>query len=285
LQRRGLGRGLEELLGEKPAGVETIMVEVERIRPNPFQPRREMDEEGIKELAESIRTHGLLQPILVRRVGDGYEVTVGERRWRAAQVAGLERVPVMVRGATDQDMLQLALVENLQREDLKPLEEAEAYYTLMQQYGMTQEEVAAAVGKERATVANTLRLLSLPLDIRDGLRTGEMSRGQGLALASLVGSPKLRQIWKKVREEGLNVRQTEELVRKVLEPRRRMRMGLRLRDVEIDEMERELRFALGSLVAIKHRADSQSGKIEIRYNSLEELRGIRGRIVGGQAPT
>ncbi len=216
--RRGLGRGLSALLGEDGLlgngtedGVRTVPIE--SLEPSPLQPRRDFGEEELAQLADSLRRHGLLQPLLVRPsrgAGGGFEIVAGERRWRAAQKAGIFELPVVVRELEDREVVQLALVENLQREDLDPLEEAEAYRRLIEEFGHTQEEVAQAVGRSRSHVANTLRLLALPDVIRGMLRAGRISAGHARALLAASDPAALAEM---VVARGLNVRRTEELAR------------------------------------------------------------------------
>lgn len=217
MQRRALGRGLQALISQSDVegAADPLTVDIGAVQPNPFQPRRAFDPDKLGELAESIRRHGILQPLLVRRQGEQFQLVAGERRWRAAQLAGLSRVPVIVVDVDDVSMVQMALVENLQREDLGPLEEAEAYYRLQTEFGMTQEEIAAAVGKSRPVVANALRLLKLPPPIRESVSRGTISVGHARALLALEGESQV-EAWRRVVEGQLNVRQTEALVELML---------------------------------------------------------------------
>lgn len=212
---RGLGRGLDALIPVvTDAGEELREIEIERIRPNPRQAREVWDEEGLRELAASIREHGLLQPVVVRPVGDGYEIVAGERRWRACRMLGWEKILALVRSYDDEQTAVALLVENLQRADLNPLEEAAAYRRLMEEFGLTQEEIARRVGKSRAAVGNTLRLLALPAGVVALLRRGELSAGHARALLSLGDAGRQEELAQRVAAKGLSVRQVEELVRR-----------------------------------------------------------------------
>jgi ParB family chromosome partitioning protein len=215
--RRALGRGLDALIPASESKAGAAEIPIARVSPNPHQPRQDMDEETLAELASSIREHGVIQPLVVTQVGDEYQLIAGERRWRAAQLAGLTTVPAIVKETTPQQMLELALVENVQRADLNPLEEAGAYRQLIDEFGLTQEEVADRVGKSRAAIANTVRLLRLPDDVKEALGAGRISEGHARALLSLPTARLQRQVMDIVEKRGFNVRQTEDLVR---QPRR-----------------------------------------------------------------
>ncbi len=212
---KGLGRGLGALLGgdagEAAPGSAVHTLRVSDIEPNPKQPRRNFDEEALQALADSIRDNGLLQPLLVRRVGNGFQLIAGERRWRAARRAGLLELPAMILEADDQRMTELALIENLQREDLNPLEEAESYRVLTEEFGLSQAEAAQKVGKSRPAVANAIRLLSLPDEVRAMLRDGKLSAGHARALLALEDAHMIRELAARVVDNGLSVRQTEKL--------------------------------------------------------------------------
>jgi ParB family chromosome partitioning protein len=214
-----LGRGLEALIpgteltitGTQAAVV--VEIPLAQLKPNPLQPRQQINAETLEELATSIRTHGVIQPLVVTKVDEGYQIVTGERRWRAAQLAGLESVPAIIKETTPREMLELALVENIQRADLNPLEEASAYQQLMDEFGLTQEEVAAQVGKSRVAVANTVRLLRLPDEIKQALTAGEISEGHARALLALPTVEQQLRALAAIRRGGLTVRQTEALVR------------------------------------------------------------------------
>jgi ParB family chromosome partitioning protein len=278
---RGLGRGLGALIGQQDAVRPREMVveiPVEEIRPNPYQPRQAMDDTALHELAESVREHGVLQPLMVRRTVAGYELIAGERRFRAAQLAGLTRVPACIRDYTDQQALEVALVENLQREDIGPLEAARAYRRLMEMFGLTQEQVAAKVGKSRSTVANTLRLLQLPERAQRSLESGEITEGHARAL--LTAAPERRgAVLERVVKAGATVREAEELARgaaPALEQsgeRKRRVAG----DANLLAVESRLRQALGTKVTL--RSSGGKGSIVIEFYSdadLERLAGLMG---------
>lgn len=276
-RRRALGRGLGSLLPtSSEAQLDARLVPVDQIRPNPYQPRIEMDEEALAELADSIRTHGVLEPIIVRPSGDGYELVVGERRWRAAQQAGKSEIPAVVRDMTDQEAAVVALVENLQREDLNPIEEAKAFKRLLE-LDMTQEEVAAQVGKSRPAVANSLRLLTLPPDVQDLISTGQLSVGHAKVLLG-VDSPEQREIvLQQVLENQLTVRQMEELVRSLPErgtPRTRKRHAVKeatAKDPVWADFEERLAEALGTRVKVQPQPEGKGGRIVIEFYGYEDI--------------
>ena len=259
----GLGRGLEALLPKTGAGV--VRLPLASIRPNPRQPRKRFAEESLKELADSIREKGLLQPLLVRPQGDGYELVAGERRYRAALMAGLQEVPAVVKDLTDREALELALVENLQREDLSPVEEARGYQALLEM-GLTQEEVARRVGKARSTVANALRLLQLPPEALEALERGEITAGHARALLMLEPEDRLWGL-KGILEKGLSVRQAEAL-------RERLAMAPK-RSAEPSPLSLELSRHLGLPVRV---VGGKKGKVVIQYRSLEELEALLRRL-------
>lgn len=258
----GLGRGLEALLPKGGGGV--VRLPLSAIRPNPGQPRRRLSQESLEELAQSIKEKGLLQPILVRPKGDGYELVAGERRYRAAQMAGLTEVPALVRDLTDREALELALVENLQREDLSPVEEARGYQALLSM-GLTQEEVAKRVGKARSTVANALRLLQLPEEVLRALEAGEITAGHARALLMLEPEDRLWGL-KEILEKGLSVRQAEAL---------RERLGREKRPKEPSPLSLELSRHLGLPVKV---LGGRRGRVVIHYRSLEELEALLERL-------
>lgn len=277
-RRSGLGRGLEALIpSTAPAGALTH-VHVNRIVPNPLQPRRSIDDESLQELADSIREHGLIQPLIVTETDDGYQLIAGERRWAAARMAGLTEVPVVVKEATPQEMLELALVENLQRADLNPLEAAWAYRHLIEEFGLTQEEVATRVGKHRVTVANTLRLLGLPEVVKRVLANGQISEGHARVLLSLPTAEDQLKALQIILKRSLSVRQTEELVRRMKEPPPE-KPEPEPRDPEIEFLETEFREALGTKVQLT-RGKKGAGRLVIHFYSEEELEGIYEAIVG-----
>lgn len=277
-----LGRGLSALIPQRPAGSAAIVeVPVARISPNPYQPRRHVDDLGLEELAASVREHGVLQPVLVTETLDGYQLVAGERRVRAARLAGLERIPALVRQLVDRDQLEVALVENVQRADLDPIDQATAYRQLISEFGLTQEEVADRVGKARATVANTLRLLDLHAAVQSAIADGRLTEGHGRALGGLAPDAQARVV-ATVIDQALSVRQTEELVRRLREPRpSRTPPPARPSDPDLDRVEEELRQRLGTKVSISR--SRRGGRIVIEYYSEEELGRLYERLIGGTA--
>jgi ParB family chromosome partitioning protein len=253
-------------------------VDIDLLAPNPQQPRLNMDDARLEELAASIRSNGIIQPILVRRTGDTYRIIAGERRWRAAQRAGLQRVPVVVRDIAegDKQLLELALIENLQREGLNPIDEALAYQRLAEDFSLTQEQIAAAVGKDRSSVANFLRLLKLPEEVRADLASGALSTGHARALLALPDAAAQRHGAREVVARRLSVRETEALVKKLALPKspetRAMRTAAPVADVHTRAAEDRMRFALGTKVRIIRRGSS--GRIEIDFGSEQELNRI-----------
>ena len=280
-RNRALGRGLDALLGpgseagaQGDAGRE---IPVEMIRQSPYQPRRKLDPEALEELTRSVRAHGVVQPVVVRPVGEGrYELVAGERRWRAAQGAGLETVPAVVREVSDEVALSIAIIENIQREDLTPLEEARGVARLVEEFSMTHREVAEAVGRSRPAVSNLLRLLDLNEDVRDRLESGDLEMGHARALLGLAG-PAQSEAGRVVVERGLSVRQTEALVRRMLSAPGGGGTEEEARDPDIDRLETRLGDLIGSEVSIRHGMRG-SGRLVIRYHSLDELDGILERL-------
>jgi ParB family chromosome partitioning protein len=273
--RRGLGRGLSALIatGESVGGLKFEELPVSAIRPNARQPRRSFPESGIKELAASIREVGILQPLVVRSTTNGFELIAGERRLRAAREAGLDRVPVLIRQAGENESVELALVENLQREDLNPLETAAAYQALMEGFGLTKEQLARRLGKSRAAVTNTLRLAQLPEQIRALLEDGKLTEGHARALLGLETGEQMVRLAEKIQAEKLSVRKTEELVREYLSNvngTRRAEPGASSETPsEFNEASRLMREALELPVRVKPLR--KGGKVEIRFRATEEL--------------
>jgi ParB family chromosome partitioning protein len=277
----GLGRGLAALIPQRTADPGLTEVPLARIRPNPQQPRRRMGEAELEALAASITEHGVLLPILVTQTLDGYQIVAGERRFRAAQLAGLERIPVVIRQVADRDQLELALVENLQREDLNPLEEAHAFRQLIDEFGLTQEDVAARVGRARPTVANTLRLLDLAEDVQVLVVEGRLSQGQARAIGGLPVDQQARVADVAV-ERDLSTRETEELVRRLREPRPDKVAAVdKPRDADLERVEEDLRRSLGTKVTLAR--SRKGGRIIIEYYSDEELGQLYDRLIGGAA--
>jgi ParB family chromosome partitioning protein len=276
---QGLGRGLASLIPQRsPSNTGSIDIPIGRIQPNPFQPRKKFDPESLATLAASITEHGVIQPILVTEILDGYQLVAGERRLRAAEMAGLERVPAVVRQLADRDQLELALVENLQRADLDAIETASAYRQLIDEFGFSQDEVANRVGRARSTVTNTLRLLDLAPGIQAAIADGRLTEGHGRALGGL--QPELQdRVLDSVIGQELSVRQTEELVRRLREPKPAARFADRASDPELERVEEDLRLALGTKVSLAR--SRKGGRIVIEYYSDEELGRLYERLTGG----
>jgi ParB family chromosome partitioning protein len=279
--KRRLGRGIFSLYGdeafvegaERPA-VQTVPIEF--LRPSPLQPRRSFDEGELTALADSIREKGVLQPLLVRPAPDGavgYEIVAGERRWRAAQAAGLHELPVVVRALSDREALELALIENIQRADLSALDEAQGFRRLIEEFGHTQEELAATVGKSRSHVANLLRLLSLPESVQALLQNGSLSAGHARAI---LGGAEPERLAPLVVENGLSVRETEELVRREATRPRQSRPRARDEDPNIRELQERLTERLGLDVGI--RSGRQGGLVTIRFHDLDQLDALIRRL-------
>lgn len=272
---KALGKGLDAFFRNAEVGKEETVREIKlkELRPNPYQPRKNFPQEAIDELKESIIEHGILQPIVVRKSIKGYEIVVGERRFRAAKEANLVTIPAVIRELTEQQMMELAVLENLQREDLNPIEEGLAYQTLMEKLKLTQEEVAKRLGKSRPHVANHVRLLSLPQKIQELISNGKISMGHGRALLGLRQKAKLPTIVEKVINETLNVRQLEKLIQQLNENvSRETKKPEKKKDVFIQERELSLRERFGTTVNIKH--SKNKGKIEIEFFSKEDLERI-----------
>jgi ParB family chromosome partitioning protein len=280
LERRpALGKGLSALIPDAPEPPRSgpIEVDIDLLAPNQQQPRLNMDDAKLEELAASIKTNGIIQPILVRRTGNTYRIIAGERRWRAAQKAGLQRVPVVVRDVADGDkqLLELALIENLQREGLNPIDEALAYQRLADEFTLTQEQIAAAVGKDRSSVANFMRLLKLPEEVRADLAAGALSTGHARALLALPDATAQRHGAREAISRRLSVRETEALVKKLSSPKSRATSAAApaaTSDVHTRAAEDRMRFALGTKVRINRRGSG--GRIEIEFASEDELNRI-----------
>ncbi|HLV19092.1 MAG TPA: ParB/RepB/Spo0J family partition protein [Pseudomonas sp.] len=287
IKKKGLGRGLDALLGGASVSAmqeEAVQADQRELQHLPldliqrgkYQPRRDMDPEALEELAQSIQAQGVMQPIVVRPIGGNrYEIIAGERRWRASQQAGLETIPAMVREVPDEAAIAMALIENIQREDLNPIEEAVALQRLQQEFQLTQQQVADAVGKSRVTVSNLLRLIALPEEIKTLLAHGDLEMGHARAL---LGLPAERQVEgaRHVVARGLTVRQTEALVRQWLKDKDQPAREERL-DPDIQRLEQRLAERLGSPVQIRH-SQKGKGQLIIRYSSLDELQGVLAHI-------
>lgn len=286
-KRGGLGKGLGALIppNESPPGLKKVSVEA--IVPNPKQPRSRFDEDALEELAASIREVGLIQPLIVQEVVDQrdpaqpkrYQLITGERRWRAARLAGLQHVEVVVKDASPQEMLELALVENIQRADLNPLEEAQAYAQLADEFGMTQRRIAERVGRSRVSVTNTLRLLKLPSEIKSGLINQRLTEGHARALLMLSKEDEQIAAYKTVLKKGLSVRRTEELVRRAQSPKEK-ESKRRQRSPETVALERAFRDALGTKVSLYRT--SQGGRLVIHFYSEDDLQELYERFVEEQ---
>lgn len=290
-RKRGLGRGLSSLLGDEPAANSGAMapgsgepgpltaIPVELMQPSPYQPRRHFDDEAFATLVESVRDKGVLQPILVRRDPNDerrYEIVAGERRWRAAQQARLHEVPVVIKDLSDRETLEVALVENLQREDLTPLEEADAYRRLMDEFGHTQEVLAKAVGKSRSHVANMMRLLTLPKSVQRMLDEKEISAGHA---RSLINAENPEELAREIQRRGLNVRQTEDLSRKAKPEEVKKASAVARPDPNISALEHDLAEATGLKVSV-HAKASGAGSLTIHFDAPEQLDDVINRLKG-----
>jgi len=285
-KRPALGKGLSALIPEAPEPPRSTPVEadIDRLAPNEFQPRVNVDDGRLRELADSIKANGIIQPIVVRRDGDRFQIIAGERRWRAAKIAGLLRVPVVVRdvAAGQHSLLEMALIENIQREDLNPIDEALAYQRLSDDFHLTQEAIATAVGKDRASVANHMRLLKLPEEVRAEVASGRLSMGHARALLSLTGEAEQRRIARDVIARTLSVRETESLVKKIVESSAPAREAAPPKppDVHTRAAEDRLKLLLGTKVRIVR--SGQRGRIEIDFVSEDELIRIYEQLTEGR---
>jgi len=278
--RKALGRGLDALLPgtEAEPGGPLQYIDIEAIRPNARQPRRDMDDGKLKELALSIEAKGLIQPLVVRRADEGYEIIAGERRWRAAGLAGLDQVPVLISEASDAEALELALIENIQREDLNPIEEAAAYRQLTEEFGLTQEETAARVGKDRATVANYMRLLLLPVEIQDDLRAGRVTMGHARAYLGVKGRAAQMKVHRRVMAGGLSVRETEALVSRASGAERKPKRAPAALEPHLADLVEKLKQRLSTQVRV--RGSGKRGRMEIEYYTEEELSRLADLLLG-----
>ena len=285
-KRPALGKGLSALIPDSPAptqaGERSLDVDTDLLRPNTFQPRSHMDDDRIEELARSIRSQGIIQPIVVRRVpgeARGFQIIAGERRWRAAQRAGLMKVPVVVRDVPEERLLAVALIENIQREDLNPIEEAVAYRRLADEFQLTQEQIADAVGKDRSSIANYVRLLRLPAEIRANLAANAISMGHARALLSLPDEASQLRVGRDIVARNLSVRDVEALVKKDTKDSKGATDNTKERlDPNTRAAEDKLRLALGTRVRINRRG--KGGRIEIEFVNEDELQRIYERLVG-----
>jgi ParB family chromosome partitioning protein len=277
----GLGRGLAALIPQRDEPAASVELPIAAIRHNPYQPRKGVQEANLAELAASIAEHGVLQPILVTHSAEGYQLIAGERRLRAAQMAGLDRIPALVRSADPGAQLAWALIENLQRSDLNALEEAQAFRRLVDEFGLTHEDVGARVGRSRSAVANTLRLLDLDQRVQAALSSGQITEGHGRALAGLADGAQQAKALSQVLSVGLSVRQTEELVRRSSKAPPKAGRSASARSADVERVERGLREALATKVTLS--TGRKGGKITIEYYTLEELERLYERLTGGAA--
>ena len=276
-----LGRGLGALIPQtSPAGAAPVEIPISRIKGNPYQPRQRVEQQALERLAASIAVHGVLQPVLVTEILDGYQLVAGERRVRAAQIAGLDRVPAIVRQMAAKDQLAIAIVENVQRADLNAMEEAHAYRQLADEFNLTQEEIATRVGKARPTIANTLRLLELEQSVQEALGDGHITEGHGRALVGSTPAVQ-RQLVEAIVARGLSVRQTEELVRRLRDRPAKSTGPAAPVDGEMERVEADLRQALGTKVSVAR--SRKGGRIVIEYYSDEEFARLFDRLTGGNA--
>ena len=278
MNKRGLGRGLGALLGpeSEPSTDAALEIPIDRVRPNPRQPRKRFDEPALTELTDSIRASGVIQPIVVRRTADTYELIAGERRWRAAKQAGLATIPAVVRDVTNAESLELSLVENLLREDLNPIEAAEGYRQLLADFGWTQEQLGQRIGKDRSSIANALRLWRLPEPIQDDLRSGRLTMGHALSLLSLTSHEEQMKLRDQILAHSWSVRTTEADVK----ARRPKNGKARRRSAELIALEESLQHALMTRVRIV--GNDRSGRIEVTYATVDELERLGG-LLGGRS--
>jgi ParB family chromosome partitioning protein len=282
-KRPALGRGLSALIPDAPlppssSPERALEVDIDLLRPNKFQPRTHMDDGRIDELSRSIKSNGVIQPIVVRKGEGGYEIVAGERRWRASQRAGLLKVPIVVRDIPDDKLLAAALIENIQREDLNAIEEAVAYRRLADEFGLTQEQIAESVGKDRSSVANYVRLLKLPAEIRDYVASGQLSMGHARALLALPDESAQLRLGRDIVGKALSVRETETLVKRLIEPP--LARPEIVKDVHTRAAEERLRFALGTRVRIVRKG--KGGRVEIDFGDENELHRIYEQLTDGK---
>lgn len=277
--RKALGKGIAALIPESPAagGDKILSLALDEVLSSPWQPRRQIDPEKITELAHSIQESGMIQPIMVRRTPAGFELVAGERRWRAAREAGLTHVPALIREVTDAESLMLSLIENIQRNDLNPIEEAQGYARIAEEFHLSQEEIAQKMGKDRATVANFLRLLKLPEEVRKEIQKGTISAGHGRSLLALEGAPAQREIARLIISRGLSVRATEELIHRLKTGKKKAPGPLTPLEAQIRHVVEELKRKLRVRVEIKGRG--KKGKVVIHYSSEEELARVVDQIL------
>lgn len=282
-KKKGLGKGLDALFSSSEINTQEIKISnteentekgisyinINDIKPNKDQPRKTFDEEKIGELAESIKEHGLIQPVVLRKSGKGYEIVAGERRWRACRKAGLKEIPCIIKELTDEENMLIAIIENMQREDLNPIEEAEGISQMVTVFGMTQEQVSKSVGKSRPYITNVLRLLKLPQEVQAMVSDGQLSAGHARALAGLSSKKKQIELAEKIAAEGLSVRETEKLLKEESTPAKRPAKRKAEKNADVKRVEEDLKTVLGTKVNLA--MNGKKGKIEIEYYSREEL--------------
>jgi ParB family chromosome partitioning protein len=277
LKKSNLGRGLDALIPKEDVQHGYMVASINEIKPNASQPRKEFEEEAISELANSIKEKGILQPLVVRTIENGYEIIAGERRWRAAQRAGVTRVPVIIKEASDREVLELALIENLQREDLNPIEEAVAYQQLIDEFELTHEDVSRQIGKERSTITNQLRLLKLSDEAKAALIAGDITAGHARAILSIESPSEAREALKAIQKQKLSVRNTEQLIKNISKRKKKERTT-EPEDIYLKQVVDELKNSLSTQVRI---VDKQGkGKIEIDYYSIDELERLTSILKG-----
>jgi ParB family chromosome partitioning protein len=281
MERKALGKGISALIPEREVErkEEIIYVQTGQIKPNPFQPREDFDTQGIEELAQSIKEKGVIQPLLVRRKGDYYELIAGERRLRAAQLLNLEELPIIIKDVEDRDSLELALIENIQRQDLNPIEEAHAYQYLIDKFQVTQDKISAVLGKARATITNTLRLLKLPQEVQEEMKKGRISFAHGRALLEIEDVNQQRRLAQEVISKGLSVRELENLIKRSRPKGIKRRMGQAMREPYLAVLEEELQHIIGTKIRISKR--KKRGHILIEFYSQEDLERIVSILRGG----
>jgi ParB family chromosome partitioning protein len=282
MTRQALGKGLSALLKDRESSTDSDQreLDIDMLEPNRFQPRQVFSEAKLEELAQSIRAHGFIQPIVVRRTGERYQIIAGERRWRAAQRLGLSRVPVAIKSVSEESLLEVSLIENIQRENLNPIEEASAYLRLSQEFGLTQEEVAQRTGKDRSTVTNFLRLLKLPREVQQMVLEGLLSMGHARAILGVEGEKEQLALADRAMENGWSVRQVEKIIaahKSPVEPKQTKRVDPNVR-AATETLER----SLGTRVRIVEKG--KKGRIEIEYHSQEELQRLYERLVNQETP-
>ncbi|MBR4303787.1 MAG: ParB/RepB/Spo0J family partition protein [Clostridia bacterium] len=267
---KGLGKGLNAIFRDESAAEESVKgLRLSDVEPNKDQPRHEFDAEKLSDLAESIKQHGVITPITVRRTGDTYQIIAGERRWRAARMAGLSEIPAIVLEADEKKTYELALIENLQREDLNPIEEAEGYFTLIERMGLTQSEASERIGRSRSAIANSIRLLALPEEIKEMLSAGELTAGHARALLPLESEKKIKEAAAQVVLKELSVRETEELVKNLLKEPKEATKKNDMAAIYIKKLEQDMSSSTGHRISIKHGA--KKGKLTIEYYGNEDL--------------